>query len=97
VQREVRRRGFHVIRELGGHGIGRTIHEPPSIPNFADPQNQARLTERLVLTIEPVIAAGTAGVVLGDDQWTFPPTALAVHYEHTLIIARGEPILLTAA
>lgn len=98
VEREVRRRGFHVIRELGGHGIGHTIHEEPSVPNFPDPFNHARLTEGLVLTIEPIIAAGTSRVRLDADKWTIRTTdgSLAAHYEHTLVITRGEPVLLTA-
>jgi methionyl aminopeptidase len=98
VEREVRRRGFHVIRELGGHGIGRTIHEPPSVPNFADASNHARLTEGLVLTIEPIIASGTSHIAVDADKWTLRTVdgSLAVHYEHTLVITRGEPIVLTS-
>jgi methionyl aminopeptidase len=98
VEREVRRRGFHVIRELGGHGIGHTIHEPPSVPNFADASNHARLTEGLVLTIEPIIATGTSHVALDADNWTLRTVdgSLAAHYEHTLVITRGEPIVLTS-
>ncbi len=97
VEREVRRRGFHIIRELGGHGIGRTIHEEPSVPNFPDAFNRARLTEGLVLTIEPIIAAGTNRVILDPDKWTIRTAdhSLAAHYEHTLVITRGEPFLLT--
>ncbi|MGB7433864.1 MAG: type I methionyl aminopeptidase [Candidatus Acidiferrum sp.] len=99
VEREVRRRGFHVIRELGGHGIGRTIHEKPSVPNFADPLNHAQLTEGLVLTIEPIIAAGTSRIALNPDKWTLRTVdgSLAAHYEHTLVITQGEPIVLTSA
>jgi methionyl aminopeptidase len=98
VEREVRRRGFHVIRELGGHGIGRTIHEEPSVPNFADPLSRARLTEGLVLTIEPIIAERTNRVMLDADRWTLRTTdgSLAAHYEHTLVITRDKPILLTS-
>jgi methionyl aminopeptidase len=97
VEREVRRRGFHVIRELGGHGIGRTIHEEPSVPNYPDLFSHARLTEGLVLTIEPIIAAGTSRVSLDADRWTLRTTdgSLAAHYEHTLVITRKEPVLLT--
>jgi methionyl aminopeptidase len=97
VEREVRRRGFHVIRELGGHGVGHTIHEEPSVPNFADPFNHARLTEGLVLTIEPIIAAGTSRVTLDADKWTVRTAdhSLAAHYEHTLVVTRSDPILLT--
>lgn len=99
VDREVRRRGFHVIRELGGHGIGRTIHEEPAVPNFPDPFSHARLTEGLVLTIEPIIAAGTSRVTLDADKWTVRTSdgSLAAHYEHTLVITRGQPVVLTAA
>ncbi len=97
VEREVRRRGFHVIRELGGHGIGRTIHEDPSVPNYPDAFNRALLTEGLVLTIEPIIAAGTSSITLDPDRWTIRTAdhSLAAHYEHTLVITKGDPILLT--
>jgi methionyl aminopeptidase len=98
VEREVRRRGFSVVRELGGHGIGRTIHEPPSVPNFADFSALHRLTDGLVITIEPIIAAGTGEVSLGKDGWTYRTAdgSLSAHYEHTVVISRGEPVLLTA-
>jgi methionyl aminopeptidase len=97
VEREVRRRGFYIIRELGGHGIGHTIHEEPSVPNFPDALNHALLTEGLVLTIEPIIAAGTNRVTLDADKWTIRTAdhSLAAHYEHTLVITRGAPLLLT--
>jgi len=98
-EREVRRRGFHVIKELGGHGIGRTIHEPPSVPNYADFSAQHKLTEGLVITIEPIIAAGTGQVSLDQDRWTYRAVdgSLSAHYEHTIVITRGQPVLLTAA
>jgi methionyl aminopeptidase len=97
-EREVRRRGFHLIKELGGHGIGRTIHEPPSVPNYADFSAQHKLTEGLVITIEPIIAAGTGNVSVDQDRWTYRTThgSLSAHYEHTIVITRGEPSLLTA-
>src|SRR6266849_5483099 len=99
VEREVHRRGFHVVRELGGHGIGRTIHEPPSVPNYSYFSAQDKLTEGLVITIEPIIAAGTGNVSLDEDGWTYRTTdgSLSAHYEHTIVITRGEPVLLTAA
>jgi len=88
-----------VIRELGGHGVGRTIHERPSVPNFADRSARERLTEGLVITIEPVIAAGNGRARLENDGWTFRTEdgSLAAHYEHTVVITRGKPVLLTAA
>jgi methionyl aminopeptidase len=99
VEREVRRSGFHVIRELTGHGVGRTIHEPPAVPNYADPLARAVLSEGLVITIEPLISAGSGDVELDADGWTVRTRdgALAAHYEHTVVITRGRPILLTAA
>jgi methionyl aminopeptidase len=99
IEREVRRRGFHVIQELGGHGVGRTIHESPSVPNYADPNARALLTEGLVITIEPIIAATAGNVSLDRDGWTVRTAdgSLSAHYEHTIVITRGEPILLTAA
>lgn len=99
VEREVCRRGFHVVKELGGHGIGRTIHEKPSVPNYADPLAHHRLTEGLVITIEPIIACHTSRVSLDRDGWTIRTIdgSRSAHYEHTLVITRDAPILLTAA
>ena len=98
VEREVRANQFSVIRELGGHGIGRTIHEEPSVPNFDDPAAKYILSAGLVITIEPIIAAGSGGVVLGQDGWTVrtEDRRPSAHYEHTLVVSDHEPILLTA-
>ncbi|MFZ0636177.1 MAG: type I methionyl aminopeptidase [Candidatus Acidiferrales bacterium] len=99
VEDEVHRSGFSVVRELCGHGIGRTIHEAPTVPNFYDPLIVGRLTEGLVITIEPLIAAGSGDEFLAKDGWTVKTRdrSLAAHFEHTLVITRDEPILLTAA
>lgn len=99
VEREVRRAGFAVIRDLGGHGIGRTIHEAPRVPNYPDPAANQILTEGLVITVEPIIAAGSGESVLADDGWTVltADRRPSAHYEHTLVITKGSPILLTAA
>jgi methionyl aminopeptidase len=99
VEREVRRSGFSVIRELAGHGIGRTIHEAPRVPNYPDTRDNQVLTEGLVITVEPIIAAGSGRVFVAPDKWTMitadhRPSA---HYEHTLVITKGAPMLLTAA
>jgi methionyl aminopeptidase len=98
VEREVRRSGFSVIRDLGGHGIGRTIHEPPRVPNYADPQASQILHEGLVITVEPIIAAGSGRAVVAKDGWTVctADRRPSAHYEHTIVITKGEPILLTA-
>jgi methionyl aminopeptidase len=99
VEREVRGHGFHVVRGLDGHGIGRTIHEPPSVPNYFNPRQTDVLTEGLVITIEPIISAGSGGAVEGGDGWTIRTAdgTLAAHYEHTIVITDGTPVVLTAA
>jgi methionyl aminopeptidase len=98
VEREVRRNGFSVIRDLGGHGIGRTIHEEPRVPNYADPEARHILTEGLVITVEPIIAAGSGRAIVAADGWTVRTAdgRPSAHYEHTLVVTKGEPILLTA-
>ena len=69
-----------VLEDLGGHGIGRTIHEPPSVPNTPDPSDSSQLHEGLVITVEPI---------LGADG------ALAAHTEHTIVVTGGAPPALT--
>lgn len=99
VSQEVRRRGFTVVRGLAGHGVGRTIHEAPTVPNEPDPWQRDVLTDGLVLTIEPMITTGSADVVEDDDGWTIRTRdgSLSAHYEHTLVITRQGPVVLTAA
>ncbi len=99
VELETRRCGFHVMRDLCGHGVGRTIHEAPSVPNYHDRRFGQRLTEGLVITIEPIIAAGAGKGVVADDRWTIHTAdrSLSAHYEHSIVITKGAPILLTAA
>lgn len=98
VEREVRRQGFVVIKGLAGHGVGRTIHEPPSVPNECDPHQRDVLTAGLVLTIEPMISAGSSRAVQAKDGWTLKTRdgSLAAHHEHTVVITRERPIVLTA-
>lgn len=98
VEREVRRNGFSVIRELGGHGIGRTIHEEPRVPNYPDPRARQTLVEGLVITVEPIIAAGDGDICVEQDGWTMRTADRrpSAHYEHTIIITKGIPIILTA-
>ncbi len=98
VEREVRKSGFAVVRELGGHGIGRTIHELPHVPNYPDPQASQIMNEGLVITVEPIISSGSGRVFTDHDGWTVRTgdQALSAHFEHTLVITSGMPILLTA-
>ncbi len=97
VEATARRFGFSVVRELSGHGIGRTIHEFPPIPNFDDPLATARLEEGMVVTIEPIISAGSGAAYLSRDGWTVRTSdgSLSAHHEQTLIVTRRGPILLT--
>jgi methionyl aminopeptidase len=100
VSREVRRHGFSVVRGLAGHGVGRTIHEPPTVPNEWNRFQRDVLTEGLVLTIEPMISAGSAEPRNdSSDGWTVRTRdgSLSAHAEHTLVITTGAPVVLTAA
>jgi len=99
VEREVNRSGFSVIRALCGHGIGRTIHEPPSVPNYEDRFSRERLTPGLVITVEPIISAGAGHTTTSEDGWTERTIdgSLSAHFEHTIVITERAPILLTAA
>jgi len=99
VESAARREGVAVIRELTGHGIGRRIHEPPSVPNWADPASRTVLTEGLVIALEPMLTTSPTRVVEENDGWTLRTynRALAVHHEHTIVIRRGAPLVLTQA
>jgi len=99
VEREVLRSGFSVVRALCGHGIGRTIHEAPTVPNFTDVTSRERLTSGLVITVEPIIAMGAGRCATAKDGWTERTVdgSLAAHFEHTVVITDRAPILLTAA
>jgi methionyl aminopeptidase len=99
VEREVRRHGFTVIHGLAGHGVGRAIHEAPTVANHYDPWQRDVLSDGLVITIEPMISAGSAAVVQGRDGWTLrtKDRSLAAHHEHTLVVTTGAPVILTAA
>jgi methionyl aminopeptidase len=99
IETETRKRGFHVLRELCGHGIGRSIHEQPSVNNFYDPLDRYRLTRGLVIALEPIISAGGARTRTGSDGWTISSAdgSLTAHHEHTIVITDGSPLILTAA
>lgn len=98
VEAEVRRQGFAVLRELRGHGVGRGIHEEPSVPNFHDRSEKSRLTEGLIITIEPIIASGSGRIVMSPDGWTVKTAdgSMSAHYEHTIMVTRDRPVVLTA-
>ena len=97
VQRHVEAAGFSVVRDLVGHGIGKNLHEDPAIPNYGEPGTGVLLKEGMTLAIEPMVNAGTARVRVGDDGWTVrtadgKPSA---HFEHTILVTKGEAEILT--
>ncbi|MFN7172498.1 MAG: type I methionyl aminopeptidase [Fimbriimonadaceae bacterium] len=99
VQTYVERNGFHIVRELVGHGIGRTLHEEPSIPNFVSKDSNAKLRPGMTFCVEPMVNFGTPKVKTLDDQWTVVTAdgKPAAHYEHTIAITdKGYEILTQA-
>jgi methionyl aminopeptidase len=99
VGRAVDAAGFTVLRPLSGHGIGRTIHEPPDVLNYDEPRSRGRLTAGLVITIEPIISARGQALRQDADGWTVRTHdgSLTAHAEHTVVVARrGSPLVLTS-
>ena len=98
VERAAAARGYAVCGELMGHGIGRHLHEAPDVPSIFDPALTEPLTDGLVLTVEPIVSAGTGAVHQRGDGWTVCTAdgALAAHEEHTIVITAGAPLVLTA-
>lgn len=99
IETEVHARGLQVVRELAGHGIGRTIHEPPSVPNFYEPRDRTVLSAGMVIAVEPIVAERSGRMVEDADGWTMRTRdgGFTAHYEHTIVITHGRPLLLTAA
>jgi methionyl aminopeptidase len=99
VQDEARRRRCAVLHELAGHGIGRAIHEEPSVPNVYVAALDEPLAEGTVITIEPILGLGRGEVRKGGDGWTILTAdgAPSAHAEHTLVVSAGEPLVLTAS
>ena len=98
VQAVVEGAGFSVIRALVGHGVGRSYHEHPHIPNFGEPGRGPALSEGMTIAIEPMITAGGPDVVLADDEWTISTAdgSMSAHFEHTVAIGGEDgPRILT--
>lgn len=89
--------GYGVVRKYVGHGIGRDLHEDPEVPNFGTAGRGARLYPGMTIAVEPMINIGSPNVKVLDDDWTVVTSdgSLSAHYEHSIAIADGEPILLT--
>ena len=97
VERYIRPHGFGIIRDFVGHGVGRTMHEPPQIPNYG-PRNRGELLRPgMTLAIEPMISLGRSRVLMGDDGWTALTIdgSDAAHFEHTVLVTHGDPEILT--
>jgi methionyl aminopeptidase len=97
VQALVEARGFSVVREFVGHGIGRRLHEPPHVPNFGRAGTGEVLRPGMVLAIEPMVNAGAAEVEILDDGWTAVTAdgSLSAHFEHTVAVTENGPEILT--
>ncbi len=99
VQRVTEEAGFSVVRSLVGHGVGRSMHEDPQIPNFVSQYRGPELQEGMTLAIEPMITAGAAEVYVHDDEWSISTSdgSLAAHFEHTVAVTDAGPRILTTA
>jgi methionyl aminopeptidase len=97
VQRHVEARGFTVVRDFVGHGIGRKLHEQPQVPNVGKPGSGMKLRPGMVLAIEPMVNLGTHEVEVLDDDWTAVTLdrKLSAHFEHTVLVTDGAPEILT--
>jgi methionyl aminopeptidase len=98
VQQVAEGAGFSVVRELSGHGIGRSMHEDPQILNFGEPGRGPVLAEGMTLAIEPMITAGGPDIHVHDDRWSISTRdgSLAAHFEHTVAVTAEGPKVLTA-
>jgi len=97
VQKYVEGNGFSVVREFVGHGVGRTMHEEPQVPNFVDGKASPKLRPGMTLAIEPMVNAGSATVKILNDGWTVVTQdgQLSAHFEHTILVTESEPEILT--
>ena len=97
IQKYVEGNGYSVVREFVGHGVGRTMHEDPQIPNFVDGKSSPKLRPGMTIAIEPMVNAGRANVKILKDGWTVVTQdgSLSAHFEHTVLVTEGEPEILT--
>ena len=97
VEQTVKKRGFYVVKELMGHGVGDTLQEPPQIPNHGKPNTGQVIEEGMVLAIEPIISTKNVRIRVQKDQWTIisEPHSLTTHTEDTIYISKNGPVILT--
>ena len=99
IQEYVEAAGFSVVRDFVGHGVGSKLHEEPEVPNYGAPGKGARLCAGMTIAVEPMVNAGTFSVKILDDGWTVKTRdgKLSAHYENSIAITEGEPMILTLA
>ena len=97
IQKEIEGAGFRVVKELGGHGVGDTVHDEPFIPNFGRAGTGPVLKEGMVLALEPIASAGKAAVALASDGYTYRTRdgSLSAHFEHTILLQKGGARIIT--
>src|SRR5438552_2531049 len=97
VQRYVESNGCNVVREFVGHGVGRSMHEEPQVPNFDEGKSSPKLRPGMTLAIEPMVNAGSREVKVLKDGWTVVTKdgQLSAHFEHTVLVTESEPEILT--
>jgi methionyl aminopeptidase len=97
IQKYVEANGFSIVYSYTGHGIGTSMHEEPSVPNFGPPGRGPKLQPGMVLAIEPMVNAGSAEVEVRDDGWTVltKDRSLSAHFEHSVALAKDGPVILT--
>ena len=97
IQNYVESNGFSVVREFVGHGVGRSMHEEPQVPNFVEGKATPKLRPGMTIAIEPMVTAGLPGVKVLNDGWTVVTQdgSLSAHFEHTVLVTEAEPEILT--
>ena len=98
IQEYVEKHGYTVVREYTGHGVGRSMHEGPQVPNFGQRGKGVRLKKGMTIALEPMVNVGTWKTELLDDHWTVVTAdgKLSAHFEHSFAITDGEPYILTS-
>ncbi len=98
IQRYVEGQGFYVTREYTGHGVGRAMHEGPQVPNYGTPGRGVVLRQGMTIALEPMVLVGTPHTRVMPDQWTVVSAdgSLTAHFEHSVAVTSGEPLILTA-
>ena len=97
IQTCVQSNGYSVVKEFVGHGVGRSMHEEPQVPNFVEGKPSPKLRPGMTLAIEPMVNAGSPEVKILKDGWTVVTKdgQLSAHFEHTVLVTEGEPEIMT--